>query len=281
VPLHHYGVVIGTLQAFTRDPQHSFGRWYHGHIALDTPGGTWQSALDVDAPQAVGVAYRLVADLAASDLGPVADLAPGFHELGHSAGSGALDYVRSPALRDGAIVRRLRALLASSAPEGWTPPPPDVGLPGGPPPGEYPPAPFGPDRVDSMLETVLRLSHRLPIELFARIPRARWRSFPWIESNGDNALDALAPHLDAAQRIYIFGERFEDGTNGVHDVHMNQGDPAGSQWYSSNGIWQDGGVACQGAAGNVVIWQVRFKTQSLNTDDQGHPRTDAAPIPTR
>jgi hypothetical protein len=277
VPLPHYGVAIGTLRAFTRDPQHSFGRWYHGHIALDTPGGTWQSALDVDAPQAVGVAYRLVDDLMASDLGPVAGLDPGFHELDPSDSSGALDYVRSHALRDGPVVRRVRALLfASSAPTGWSPPPANVGLPGGPPPGEYPPAPFGPDRIDSALETILRLTRRIPIEVFARVPRARWRSFPWIDSNGDNALDALAPHLDAAQRIYIFGERYEDGTNGIHDVHMNQGDPAGSQWYSSNGLWQDGGVACQGAAGNVVIWQVRFKTQSLNTDGQGHPKTAAA-----
>ena len=279
VPLPHYGVAIGTLQAFTRDPQHSFGRWYHGHVALDTPAGTWQSALDVDAPQAVGVAYRLVDDLTASDLGPVAGLAPGFHELAHSASSGALDYVRSHALRDGLVVRWVRALLfASSAPAGWTPPPPDVGLPGGSPPDEYPPAPFGPDPIDSLLATVLRLSRRIPIEVFARIPRTRWRSFPWIESNGDNALDALGPHLEAAQRIYIFGERFRDGTNGIHDVHMNQGDPAGSQWYDSNGIWQDGGVACQAADGNVVIWQVRFKTQSLSTDAQGHPKTDAVSV---
>ena len=70
----------------------------------------------------------------------------------------------------------------------------------------------------------------------------------------------------------MLGQRYEDGTNGVHDVHMNQGDPAASQWYASNGTWQDGAVACQGAGSRVTIWQVRFKTQSLNTDDQGHPR---------
>jgi uncharacterized protein YukJ len=52
---------------------------------------------------------------------------------------------------------------------------------------------------------------------------------------------------------------------------MNQGDPAGSQWYASNGTRQDAAVACQSAAGHVVIWQVRFNTQSLHTDDHGHP----------
>lgn len=272
MPLPHYGVAIGTLHAFTRDPQHSFGRWYHDHITLETKSGLWQSALDVDAPQAVGVAYRLVEGLMLNDLGPVGDLASGFHELSHTDTSGALDYVRSPALRDGLVVRWVRDLLfAPSAPPGWAPPPIDIGLPAGSEASDYPPAPFGPDPIDSALERLLRFTHRIPIKMADRTPRNRRRSFPWIHSNGDNALDALAPDLHAAQRIYIFGERYEDATSGVHDVHMNQGDPAGSQWYDSDGIWQDGAVACQAADGSVVIWQVRFNTQRLNTDGQGHP----------
>jgi Uncharacterized conserved protein (DUF2278) len=269
VPLPHYGVAIGTLQSFTRDPQHHYGSWYHGHITLNTSSGAWASALDVDAPQAVGVAYRLVTDLGISDLGPVAGLGDGFHELQHVAGSGALDYVRSHALRDGLVIRwARRSLFARSTPPGWTPPPADIGLAGGPDPRDFPPPPFEPDVVDSLLQNLLRFRRLIPIRA---LPYFRWRSFPWIDSTGDNALDALAPHLNAAQRIYVFGERYTDGTNGVHDVHMNQGDPAGSQWYASNGIWQDGGVACQGPGDHVVIWQLRFNTQSLNTDNQGHP----------
>lgn len=272
MPLSHYGVVVGTFQAFTRDPQHDFGSWYHGHITLDTLAGRWQSALDVDAPQAVGVAYRLVDHLAVGDLGPVGGLASGFHELAHTDSSGALDYVRSDALRDGGLVRLIRdRLLTPSTPPEWAPPPPDIGLPTGPDPANFPPAPFPPDQVDAVLEPVLRFTRPARIELIDRVPRARWRSFPWISSSGDNALDALAPHLHAAQRIYIFGQRFEDGGNGVHDVHLNQGDPVGSPWFASNGTWQDGGVACQGPDGSVVIWQVKFNTQRLNTDDQGHP----------
>jgi hypothetical protein len=273
--LSHYGVAIGTLQSFTRDPQHQYASWYHGHLSLSTPSGTWQSALDVDAPQAVGVAYRIVSDLTTSDLGPLAALSAGFNELAHNDASGALDYVRSASLRNGLLISLARrAALMRRARIPWSPPPPDIGLPGGPDPGAYGPPPFGPDLIDLVLEKAVLILRRTLSALLSRIPYLgwRWRSFPWIESNGDNALDALDPLVRSAQRIYVLGQRYEDGTNGVHDVHMNQGDPAGSQWYASNGTWQDGAVACQGANSRVTIWQVRFKTQSLNTDDQGHPR---------
>jgi uncharacterized protein DUF2278 len=275
MPLSHYGVAIGTLQSFTRDPQHQYGSWYHGHLSLATPSGTWQSALDVDAPQAVGVAYRIVGDLTTSDLGPLAAMTPGFHELAHTGASGALDYVRSPSLRDGLVIRwARRASLIRRSRIPWSPPPPDVGLPGGADPAGYGPPPFGPDIVDLVLQRALVIAQRALTALLSRIPYLgwRWRSFPWIASNGDNALDALDPYVRSAQRIYVLGQRYEDGTNGVHDVHMNQGDPAGSQWYASNGTWQDGAVACESAGSRVTVWQVRFQTQSLNTDEQGHPR---------
>ena len=269
MPLPGYGVAIGSLVDFTRDPQHDFGSWYHGHVTLDAGGVQWQSALDVDAPQSVGVAYRLVTGLTSGDLGPVATLPPGWTSLAPTSTSGALDYVRSHSLRNGLFVRAFRrALFARSAPPGWTPPPPDLGLPGGPQRDEWGKPPFPPDPIDSALERSQRFLQRVPI---GRVPMLRWSSFPWIDSSGDNALDALGPHLDSAARICIYGERYEDGGNGVHDVHMNQGDPAGSQWFASNGTWQDGAVACQKSDGTVVIWQVRFKTQSLNTDADGHP----------
>jgi hypothetical protein len=199
-------------------------------------------------------------------------MAPGFHDLPHADSSGALDYVRSHSLQNGWVISLARRLLFSQkAPSGWTPPAANVGRAGGPDSSDYGPAPFKPDPIDSWLK------RWLPPMRYRRLPRKknppyiRWRSFPWIESTGDNALDALAPHLASAERVYLFGQRYTDGTNGVHDVHMNQGDPAGSQWFASNGSWQDGGVACQKSGGTVVIWQVRFKTQSMNTDTNGHP----------
>jgi uncharacterized protein YukJ len=92
----------------------------------------------------------------------------------------------------------------------------------------------------------------------------------WTPSDGDNALRALEAELTGTRRVYIFGERFDTG-QGVHDVHQNQGDPAGTRWWDTNGIWQDGAVAVVRDNGKLFLWQVRFNTQSSTTDSNGHP----------
>lgn len=97
----------------------------------------------------------------------------------------------------------------------------------------------------------------------------RWRAFPWVSSDGDNALDVLEALLPAATRIFILGEPYTSGL-GVHNVHLNQGDPPGSH-QAEDGIWQDGAVLVQRADGSVTAWQVKFKSQSLHTDDNGLP----------
>jgi uncharacterized protein YukJ len=97
----------------------------------------------------------------------------------------------------------------------------------------------------------------------------RWRSFPWVQSDGDNALDVLEPLVQQSVRIYVFGEPFTTGL-GVHNVHYNQGDPPGPH-QAENGIWQDGAVLTQSADGKIVVWQVKFNTQSLHTNDNGLP----------
>jgi len=109
----------------------------------------------------------------------------------------------------------------------------------------------------------LRFSELLPIW-------TRFRIHPWISSNGDNALSTLESELLADRKVYLFGERFTSG-NGVHDVHQNQGDPAGSQWWAQNGTWQDGAAAVERGDGTLFFWQVRFDPQATNTDQNGHP----------
>lgn len=256
MPLPSYGVAIGTFRDFNRDPSHNFGQWYHGHLFLDTPEGVYQAALDVDAPASVGVAYRLVDDLRGADVATVRALADGFHPLASVASSGALDYARSPQLRDriwfewvSALAKKLHQALGR----------PQPGSPS-----------FGPDASDSLAELVQRLRRQLERDSWASGLRVHLRYFPWIASDGDNALDVLDPYLRAASRIYVFGQKFDTGL-GVHDVHANQGDPAGSQWYSTDGIWQDGAVMCERADGSVVVWQIKFNTQTLSTDNAGHP----------
>ena len=231
MPLDHgYGVAIGRFASFTREDPSDFGHWYHGKLRIDTPSGQYEAALDVDTPSGVGVSYRLVTDLTTASLPGIVAMPEGFHALASTPLSGALDYVRSPILCDGWVVQRLRWWIGAS----------------------------------TRLDGLLAILHRL-----FRWRWLRWRSFPWVTSDGDNALDVLEPLVHGAVRIYIFGEPYTSGL-GVHNVHYNQGDPPGPH-QREDGIWQDGAVLTQAADGSLTVWQVKFNTQSLHTDDNGLP----------
>jgi uncharacterized protein DUF2278 len=230
-----YGVAIGTFVSFTREDPNDFGHWYHGKLTIATPAGPYEAALDVDTPTGVGVSYRVVTGLTVADLPVLGALTDGFHRLDPNATSGALDYIRSPLLADPSVVQQLRwhgpAWLSFAAPaaQPWSPTP---------------------------LERI--------IEVFGDwLPE---RAFPWIASDGDNALDRLETLLVGAVRIYVFGEPFSTDL-GVHNVHLNQGDPLAGGHQGEDGVWQDGCVLVQLADGDVTAWQVKFNSQSLHTDD--------------
>ncbi|WP_371498684.1 YukJ family protein [Kitasatospora sp. NBC_00374] len=241
MPLPLYGVAIGTFHDFTRDPQHEYGEWYHGHLSLNTPAGIREAALDVDSPSGVGVGYRLVTGLTGADIVTVRALPDGFHPLASAPEAGALDYQRSPLLQDPGWLPPLRRLVEGLVGVLLRP---AVGAPV-----------YGPNLAD---------------RLAALLACLKVKVHPWVASDGDNALDVLEPRLRSASRIYVFGQRFGDGL-GVHDVHLNQGDPYGSQWWDTDGIWQDGAVLCEQPNGRVTVWQIKFNTQRLPTDAQGHP----------
>jgi hypothetical protein len=275
MPLPKYGVAIGTFASFARDPQDQYGHWYHGHLTIDTPDGQFQSALDVDTPSGVGVSYRVSRNLAKSSLGPVASLPEGWHVLSSDPTSGALDYLRSPIFQD----RIWRLPLPQAAIPVNPPPIPDPGPieradvdgPGDAPLGEEPPPPAA---GDALSRAAVGISYE-------RLPTAARQTFeftipwlpffrPWIPSTGDNALTALEHELPHATRIYLFGDHYQTGL-GVHDVHMNQGDPQGSQWWASDGTWQDGAVCLERENATIFAWQVKFASQSFKTDSSGHP----------
>lgn len=105
------------------------------------------------------------------------------------------------------------------------------------------------------------------------------------QNAGGSVLDALNGMLIDIRRVYVFGEPFDPlqpGNIGMHNVHMNQGDPMptpgapnyGQQlgWYNSGGIWQDGGVLIEHNDGTVEGFFIKFLTQTMNTGDDGHPR---------
>ena len=94
-----YGVVIGTIQDYYRDDPDDYGRYFHGHIKINTAGGIYQCAIDVDSKKSsVGVEWRTV-PLKASELSTIIALGGGFHLLNSTSSSGAVDYIRSPMFR--------------------------------------------------------------------------------------------------------------------------------------------------------------------------------------
>jgi hypothetical protein len=163
-----------------------------------------------------GVMWRVV-ELGPMMLKGVNLLANGWHPLSGTQASGALDYIRNPALR----TRRLGCIAV----------------------------PLG-----GFLPSVRHVAER-----------------PWRSGVSRDALEDLEPLIAHAVRIFVYGEPFGGGDLGVHNVHQNQGDPVGSQWASSNGIWQDGATIIQRLDGSFAAFCNKFKTQSDRTDNTGRP----------
>ena len=95
------------------------------------------------------------------------------------------------------------------------------------------------------------------------------------QSASDNLHNAVIQYLDKAVQdpqgvIYAFGSRYSEG-DGIHDIHMNQGNPAGG-FAGDNGVWQDGMLMFElpGSAEWAAIF-IAFQTQSWTTDAGGNP----------
>lgn len=100
----------------------------------------------------------------------------------------------------------------------------------------------------------------------------------WKQNVGMSALSDLEAWLGAdggSQRIWVFGAHYHNAnqspTDGIHDCHMNQGDPPGS-FQHLDGIWQDGGIIVRRPQGQLAGFFVKFVTQTLNTNDLGLPQ---------
>lgn len=96
------------------------------------------------------------------------------------------------------------------------------------------------------------------------------------EDNSDNLNNAVVELLNQATSdpnglIYAFGSQYTDGT-GIHDIHMNQGNPDPGAFAADNGIWQDGAILFQlPGSGSWTAIFIAFQTESWNTDDGGDP----------
>ena len=107
---------------------------------------------------------------------------------------------------------------------------------------------------------------------------------PSLPGDDNDLSDRLAHYVDRAASepdavIYAFGERwgpepgnpdkifhFEPG-NGVHDIHMNQGNDPGHR--GDDGVWQDGGLVLRFPSTDqwVAIF-LAFQSQAWHTDDR-------------
>ena len=92
----------------------------------------------------------------------------------------------------------------------------------------------------------------------------------WQAGSNLQAATALESILVVGARTVIFGEPFTTGL-GMHNVHQNQGDPPGSQWYA-NGTWQDGATLVHRPDGLIDVFLSKFTSQASDTDELGHPR---------
>jgi uncharacterized protein YukJ len=116
---------------------------------------------------------------------------------------------------------------------------------------------------------------------------ATLRALPPDVDGPDNDLADLLDHYveraiaDQTAELYVFGERFGPEAapdkvfgftpgNGVHDVHMNQGNSAA--FVRDDGAWQDGGLVLHfPSASRWVAIFLAFQSQSWHTDDTtGH-----------
>jgi len=103
-----------------------------------------------------------------------------------------------------------------------------------------------------------------------------------IPGENNDLLDFLNPILNQAKAkdadLYIFGQQFE-GEDGIHDVHMNQGNRGRKSWIRDNGIYQDGGIILAFPDGHWEAIFLAFAVQAYHTngdgDKAGHPADDS------
>jgi uncharacterized protein YukJ len=136
---------------------------------------------------------------------------------------------------------------------------------------------------------------------YFRAPLFDWPTGVAIPSTGPGADDDLQDMLitylkqlhDQGGELFAFGAKFpEPGQQpnprpidrefrtmqGIHDIHMNQGNPNPGPFAKDNGVFQDGGLILKFSSRHVGLF-LRFATQWLPTDNAtGHRSPGAQPI---
>ncbi|KAK4494921.1 hypothetical protein PRZ48_014277 [Zasmidium cellare] len=99
----------------------------------------------------------------------------------------------------------------------------------------------------------------------------------YAQGPNNDILDKLEPILTQAIKekatMYIFGQSYHDsdGVDGIHDIHMNQGNEKGFE----NSIYSDGSFFVRFKDGHWEAVGLAFASQALPTDEKGDPEQGA------
>lgn len=81
-------------------------------------------------------------------------------------------------------------------------------------------------------------------------------SIPYDSGKGEPQPRDFYPPSEAGVIVYGFGFLFQPKQDGLHETHMNQGNPRGPHW-KENGAFQDGAVIVQRTNGFAAIFTDR------------------------
>lgn len=107
------------------------------------------------------------------------------------------------------------------------------------------------------------------------------QDFPYKPSGSETETrEAWKPSSTDPITVYGFGFLFEPEENGMHELHMNQGNPPThdrNDHSKENGTFHDGAVIVQRGTQFSAIFTA-FQTQLLPTGTNGYPEKNAVPI---
>jgi uncharacterized protein YukJ len=117
----------------------------------------------------------------------------------------------------------------------------------------------------------------------------KWRDSDVMDGSADREpYRSLSKLLTNAQKskwqVYVFGRLYTDGSNGLHDIHMNQGSTgsflhkAGNDKNDHNDVWQDGAVFVDMGKAGWAAYCTAFTQQLVPTDSLGNPEKGAHEI---
>ncbi|KAH8759943.1 hypothetical protein F5883DRAFT_355219, partial [Diaporthe sp. PMI_573] len=91
----------------------------------------------------------------------------------------------------------------------------------------------------------------------------------------DHLTEIFSDAITAKATVYLWGQQYSPTPDGIHDIHMNQGNSGKSSWTKDNGIYQDGSFMLKYPDGHWEAVFLAFASQATKTDDGGQPESDS------